>query len=151
MYTRIIATTLSLIFVSACSTPGTSGSLAETVNSTPKNERSELLRKKCLSEADWDLNDASKKYTSREHQARDSMSTAETSHLRSLCREMADTLPATPDKSPHNLDSWKNSIREKCKNEIDEHSAKIGQDRIEHLNRYKEICNEIIKNTTASN
>lgn len=140
---RTIVTISSFLILSACNSSSPK-SLEEITNGKSAEEKREILRRKCLTEAEWDLNEFSKRFSFRSHQVNDSGRTVETRHLRALCRELAEP-PMTPMTNDGNSDglkseSWKTSLAEKCRDEINEHIQRSNKDSINHLKKYKDIC-----------
>jgi hypothetical protein len=124
--------------LSACtSTPGEP--LATRIEGKTPDERQEILRRACLTEANWDSDwAASRQPIAAQNRYRNSNTTLETRHLRELCREMA-ALPAIQGRSP--IETRRRAdVAEKCRREIDDHLDIRSQGSADHMLRMQEIC-----------
>lgn len=113
--------------------------LANRLEGKTPDERQEILRRACLAEADWNLDQtAARMPAAMQHRYRDSNTTRETSHFKALCRDMAD-LPAVQGRSPMET-KRRAELAGKCRREIDDHLDMRGRDGAEHMVRMQEIC-----------
>jgi hypothetical protein len=138
MRPHILIIALMAVGLSACaSTP--SLPLAKRLEGKTPDERQEILRRVCLTEAEWDLDRAAARQPiNAQHRYRDSNTTRETSHLKELCREMAN-LPAIAGRSPIET-KRRADLAEKCRRETDDHLDLRGKESAAHMVRVQEIC-----------
>ncbi len=138
MNPHILIIALMAVGLSACaSTP--SVPLAKRLEGKTPDERQETLRRACLTEADWNLDQTAARMPAKaQHRYRDSNTTRETSHLKELCREMAD-LPAIAGRSPIET-KRRADLAEKCRRETDDHLDPRSKESAAHMVRVQEIC-----------
>ncbi|WP_096703370.1 hypothetical protein [Magnetospirillum sp. 15-1] len=138
MRTNALIIVLFAVALSACtSTP--SIPLTKRLEGKTPEDRQEILRRACLTEADWNLDQtAARMPANAQHRYRDSNTTRETSHLRALCREMAD-LPAIQGRSPIET-KRRADLAEKCRRETDDHLDLRSRESAAHMVRVQEIC-----------
>ncbi|ARJ66164.1 hypothetical protein WV31_11070 [Magnetospirillum sp. ME-1] len=129
---------LFAVALSGCASTPTVPLTQRLEGKTP-DDRQEILRRACLTEADWDLDQtAARMPANAQHRYRDSNTTRETSHLRALCREMAD-LPAIKGRSPIET-KRRADLAEKCRRETDDHLDLRRKESAAHMARVQEIC-----------
>lgn len=138
MKVGLVSVFICLAALSACtSTPREP--LATRIEGKTPDERQVILRRACLTEAEWDLNRAaSRQPIAVQNRYRNSNTTLETRHLKVLCREMAD-LPAIQGRSPIEI-RRRSDLIEKCRVEIDDHLDSRSKESIVHMQRMQEIC-----------
>ncbi len=138
MRPHILIIVLLAAGLSACASIPTV-SLAQRLEGKTPEDRQETLRRACLTEANWNLDQtAARMPANMQHRYRDSSSTRETSHLKELCREMAD-LPAIKGRSPIET-KRRADLAEKCRRETDDHLDVRSKESIAHMSRMQEIC-----------
>lgn len=138
MRTNTLIIVLFALALSGCaSTP--SVPLAQRLEGKTPDDRQETLRRACLTEANWNLDQtAARMPANMQQRYRNSNSTRETSHLKELCREMAD-LPAIAGRSPIET-KRRADLAEKCQRETDDHLDMRSKESIAHMSRMQEIC-----------
>jgi len=138
MRPHILIIALTAVGLSACAAPP-SVPLAKRLEGKTPDERHETLRRACLTEANWNLDQtAARMPANMQHRYRDSNSTRETSHLKELCRELAD-LPAIAGRSPIET-KRRAELAEKCRREADDHLDLRSKESAAHMVRVQEIC-----------
>lgn len=138
MRPHILIIALMAVGLSACaSTP--SIPLAQRLEGKTPEDRQETLRRACLTEADWNLDQtAARMPANMQHRYRDSNTTRETRHLKELCREMA-ALPAIKGRSPIET-KRRADLAEKCRREADDHLDLRSKESVAHMSRMQEVC-----------
>lgn len=138
MRSNALIIVLFAVALSACtSTP--SIPLAQRLEGKTPEDRQEILRRACLTEAEWDLDRAAARQPiNAQNRYRNSNTTRETSHLKALCREMAD-LPAIKGRSPIET-KRRADLAEKCRRETDDHLDLRSKESAAHMARVQEIC-----------
>lgn len=127
--------------LSACASTlvGSGDPLATRIEGRTPDERQEILRRACLTEANWDSDwAASRQPIAAQNRFRNSNTTRETRHLKELCREMAD-LPAIQGRSPIEI-RRRSDLAGKCRREIDDHLDIRSKESAAHMLRMQEIC-----------
>ncbi|ARJ64704.1 hypothetical protein WV31_02965 [Magnetospirillum sp. ME-1] len=138
MRPHILIIALMAVGLSACASTPTIP-LAQRLEGKTPEDRQETLRRACLAEANWNLDQtAARMPANMQHRYRDSNSTRETSHLKELCREMAD-LPAIKGRSPMET-KRRAELAEKCRRETDDHLDLRSTESAAHMARVQEIC-----------
>lgn len=138
MRTNALIIVLFAVALSGCASPPTVP-LAQRLEGKTPDDRQEILRRACLTEAEWDLDRAAARQPiNAQHRYRDSNITRETSHLKVLCREMA-ALPAIPGRSPIET-KRRADLADKCRGEIDDHLDLRSKESITHMSRMQEVC-----------
>lgn len=138
MRTNALIIVLFAVALSGCASTPTVP-LAQRLEGKTPDDRQEILRRACLTEADWDSDrTAARLPISAQHRYRDSNTTRETSHLKALCREMAD-LPAIKGRSPIET-KRRADLAEKCRRETDDHLDLRSKESAAHMVRVQEIC-----------
>lgn len=113
--------------------------LAARIDGRTPDERQEILRRACLTEAGWDSDwAASRQPIAAQNRFRNSNITRETRHLKALCRDMA-ALPAIQGKSPIEI-RRRSDLAERCRREIDDHLDIRSKESAAHMLRMQEIC-----------
>lgn len=138
MHAKFPFIALFAVALSGCaSTPNVP--LTERLEGKTPDQRQETLRRACLAEAEWSLDRSTARQPAAiQHRYRDSNTTRETSHLKELCREMAD-LPAIRGGSPIET-RRRTDLTEKCRREAEDHLDLRSGDSVEHMSRMQEIC-----------
>ncbi|KIL99089.1 MAG: hypothetical protein HY055_09900 [Magnetospirillum sp.] len=138
MRTNTLIIVLFAVALSGCAnTPKVP--LANRLEGKTPDERHEILRRTCLTEAEWDLDRAAARQPiNAQHRYRDSNTTRETSHLKTLCRELS-ALPAILRNTPIEL-KMRTELIEKCRREIEDHTDLRSKENIAHMSRVQELC-----------
>jgi hypothetical protein len=138
MRTNALIIMLFAVALSGCASTPTVP-LAQRLEGKTPDDRQEILRRACLTEAEWDLDRAAARQPiTAQHRYRDSNTTRETSHLKGLCRELT-VLPAIQGRSPIET-KRRADLAEKCRREIDDHLDLRSKESAAHMVRVQEIC-----------